>query len=287
MVTIPLPIGLNILPSIGRMFTDTMFHSAGLITGTKSTGERIGDMAGIFLDAFNPLGGGTFLQTLAPTVLDPLVAVAENKDAFGRPISREDMPSRPTPGYKRSREDDTMMGKLANGIAEAINLATFGTEHQKGQWSPTADDIKYIAGQISGGAVREVSKLKEFIANAMEGKETSSYKIPVVGRYMTDTTEKEAVAAQFYQNIKTMYGYKQEIQGRMKERQDVQEFLREKPEARLWAAAQTFENRNSELNKTRKEMVERGASPELIKRIDDTKTKIMNQFNELVRNAQR
>jgi len=287
LVTIPLPIGLNILPSIGRMFTDTMFHSAGLITGTKSTGERIGDMAGIFLDAFNPLGGGTFLQTLAPTVLDPLVAVAENKDAFGRPISREDMPSRPTPGYKRSREDDTMMGKLANGIAEAINLATFGTEHQKGQWSPTADDIKYIAGQISGGAVREASKLKEFIANAMEGKETSSYKIPVVGRYMTDTTEKEAVAAQFYQNIKTMYGYKQEIQGRMKERQDVQEFLREKPEARLWAAAQTFENRNSELNKTRKEMVERGASPELIKRIDDTKTKIMNQFNELVRNAQR
>ena len=283
-IMIPLPLGLNILPSLGRTISDAAFRSAGVITGTKSAGERVADVLGVFSDAFNPLGGGTFSQTLAPTIADPFLAVSQNKDAFGRPISREDMPSRPTPGYLRSRENASAAGNL---IAEALNRISGGTEFQKGQISPTADDLDYLAGQALGGAYREAKKGVETIKSGFTGEEQPLYKIPIVGKIVGNVNDPASVAAQFYQNIKTMYGYKQEIQGRMKERQDVQEFLREKPEARLWAAAQTFENRNSELNKTRKEMVERGASPELIKRIDDTKTKIMNQFNELVRNAQR
>ena len=127
----------------------------------------------------------------------------------------------------------------------------------------------------------------ETVKSGFTGEEQPLHKIPVAGKIVGDINDPASVAAQFYQNIKTMYGYKQEIQGRMKERQDVGEFLRETPEARLWSAAENFENRISELNKTRKEMIKREAAPELIKRIDDAKTRSMNQFNELVRRAQR
>ena len=283
-IMIPYPLGLNILPSLGRTISDAALRSAGVITGTKSAGERAADVLGVFSDAFNPLGGGTLIQTMTPTIADPFVAVAQNKDAFGRPISREDMPSRPTPGYLRSRENASAAGNL---IAEALNRISGGTEFQKGQISPTADDLDYLAGQALGGAYREAKKGVETVKSGFTGEEQPLHKIPVVGKMVGDINDPASVAAQFYQNIKTMYGYKQEIQGRMKERQDVGEFLRETPEARLWSAAENFENRISELNKTRKEMIKREAAPELIKRIDDTKTRAMNQFNELVRRAQR
>ena len=283
-IMIPLPLGLNILPSLGRTISDAALRSAGVITGTKSAGERAADVLGVFSDAFNPLGGGTLIQTMTPTIADPFVAVAQNKDAFGRPISREDMPSRPTPGYLRSRENASAAGNL---IAEALNRISGGTEFQKGQISPTADDLDYLAGQALGGAYREAKKGVETVKSGFTGEEQPLHKIPVAGKIVGDINDPASVAAQFYQNIKTMYGYKQEIQGRMKERQDVGEFLRETPEARLWSAAENFENRISELNKTRKEMIKREAAPELIKRIDDAKTRSMNQFNELVRRAQR
>ena len=283
-IMIPLPLGLNILPSLGRTISDAALRSAGVITGTKSAGERAADVLGVFSDAFNPLGGGTLIQTMTPTIADPFVAVAQNKDAFGRPISREDMPSRPTPGYLRSRENASAAGNL---IAEALNRISGGTEFQKGQISPTSDDLDYLAGQALGGAYREAKKGVETVKSGFTGEEQPLHKIPVVGKIVGDINDPASVAAQFYQNIKTMYGYKQEIQGRMKERQDVGEFLRETPEARLWSAAESFENRISELNKTRKEMIKREAAPELIKRIDDAKTRAMNQFNELVRRAQR
>ena len=283
-IMIPYPLGLNILPSLGRTISDAALRSAGVITGTKSAGERAADVLGVFSDAFNPLGGGTLIQTMTPTIADPFVAVAQNKDAFGRPISREDMPSRPTPGYLRSRENASAAGNL---IAEALNRISGGTEFQKGQISPTADDLDYLAGQALGGAYREAKKGVETVKSGFTGEEQPLHKIPVAGKIVGDINDPASVAAQFYQNIKTMYGYKQEIQGRMKERQDVGEFLRETPEARLWSAAENFENRISELNKTRKEMIKREAAPELIKRIDDTKTRAMNQFNELVRRAQR
>ena len=40
-------------------------------------------------DTFNPIGNaGMSLQTIAPTVIDPLAALSENKDWTGKPIKR-------------------------------------------------------------------------------------------------------------------------------------------------------------------------------------------------------
>jgi hypothetical protein len=73
------------------------------------------------------------------------------------------------------------------------------------------------------------------------------------------------------------------IKGRMERRENVSEYLKKNPEASLWRRANTLENEISKLNKTRRELVEKKAPPERIKRIDDQKTRMMKQFNDQVR----
>jgi phosphoribosylanthranilate isomerase len=61
------------------------------------------------------------MQTIAPTVLDPLAALEANKDAFGRPIYKEDRATNPTPGYLRSRENASeMSGWSDDALIDAV-----------------------------------------------------------------------------------------------------------------------------------------------------------------------
>jgi hypothetical protein len=110
--TIPYPLGYNVLPSSGRIVMEFMLH------GGKNPGKHVASLTSAILNSVNPLGSSGFAtQTLMPTVIDPLVALGENKDSFGRPISRKDRATAPTPGYSRSRETSTALGK---GIAEFL-----------------------------------------------------------------------------------------------------------------------------------------------------------------------
>ena len=90
-----------------------------------SSGRRA-DLAGAIASSFNPLGsGGLSTQTFAPTVLDPVVAVMENRSWTGGTIARQDMSGLdPTPGFTRGRAGAT---GLSTEIARWVNHLTFGT----------------------------------------------------------------------------------------------------------------------------------------------------------------
>jgi hypothetical protein len=86
-LTFPMPPGFSALAAIGRVMGEYAF------SGFKSPGKRFTQIAGIVFDTLNPLGSSDFAQTIAPTIFDPIVAVfTSNRDAFGRPIHREDKP---------------------------------------------------------------------------------------------------------------------------------------------------------------------------------------------------
>ena len=56
------------------------------MSGFKKPGKRVVDMLDLFADTFNPIGNaGMSMQTLAPTALDPLIALTENRDFTGKP----------------------------------------------------------------------------------------------------------------------------------------------------------------------------------------------------------
>lgn len=280
---IPMPLGLHLFPNIGRITTEWA------INDFKKPGQHVANLFGTAMDAFNPLGSSGFsMQTLAPSVADPFLALEANKDAFGRPIYKKDQATNPTPGYLRSREGATEISKL---LAEFLNYASGGTKYQKGTLfgpfsSPTGDEIDYLAGQFTGGVGREIMKVEQAITSQVTGEELPPYKVPIAGRFIGDAESKAADSQRFYANVTMLANFEQEIKGRRKNGENVAEFIAENPQARLWNLANTTENQISQLNKTRKELLEKNASKERIQQIENQKQIIMRRFNDKVKSLE-
>lgn len=271
--TIPYPLGYNIFPNIGRLMTE-------VVLGQKKPGTAITDLLGATIEAVNPLGGsGIGYQTFTPTVLKIPVQLAENKDAFGRPIFRADRANAPTPGYKRARET---AGEVSKFISKALNYMSFGTEHTKGKFSPTPEEIEYVFGQLTGGVGRETMKTAKMLSNLASGEETPSYGIPLVGRFYGDVGSNAAKTQRFFNNVVEMANHEQEITGRQKNRQSVSEYMKDHPEARLWQQANTVENQIAALKKERKALYERNAPESAIKQKNDQMIRLMDNFNKQV-----
>lgn len=274
-IAIPYPLGLHFLPNIGRIAVETGLHGEPV--------KHAANMASVIADSFNPLGGGNLsLQTIAPTVLDPAVALATNKDAFGKPISKEDRATAPTTGLSRSREQSTEINKA---VARAINYVTGGTEDTKGFLSPTADQLDFLAGQVTGGVGREAMKVTKVAKAAATGEtdQLASYDIPLAGRFYGDIKSPAANSQHFYDNVTRMAEYEATIKGMRQRKENVADFLNENPDARLWQQANNVENQISALNKQKKQWRETGRSDEQIKTLDDRKQAIMTRFNERVK----
>ena len=271
-LTIPYPLGLNILPNVGRITTEFV------LSGGKDAGKKVANLTGAFASSFSPIGSsGLSLQTALPTIADPFAALDANKDAFGRPIYKKDQATNPTPGYMRSRETASEISKQ---ISYFLNMASGGGKYSKGFLSPTADEIDYVAGQVTGGAGRELMKAEQSIKSAITGEELPSYRIPLAGRFYGETQSNAAESSRFYNNVTRMASHESEIKGRIKNKEPVAPYLKENPEARLWQMANTTENQINALNKQKKDFIERGLPKDRIKRIENQKAATMKRFND-------
>ena len=269
-IAIPMPLGFNLFPNLGRLTTEFV------MSGGKKPAEKSIDLISAVFNTFNPIGGSG-LQLVAPTVLDPVAAIATNVDSFGRPISKEDRKTAPTPGYTRSRESASTINKY---IAEFLNFASGGTKYQKGAISPTADQLDYLVGQATGGVGREVMKATGAIKALATGEELPSYKVPLVGKLYGNTDSPANIASKFYDNVTQLANYENEIKGRRKNRENVSEFLREHPEASLYQRANRLENQITQINRDKKELQERKAPQKQIDVLDKRKTMLMDKFNK-------
>jgi hypothetical protein len=277
-----MPLGFNIFPNVGRLAAEYMYVQAGGMKGRRNLATTISLISSSVVDAFNPLGSSTFLQTLSPTVLDPLVAAfGENKDAFGRPIYKEDKALAPTPGYKRSRDS---ANALFQGLAYGLNYITGGGEKGIGKFSPTADQLSYIAGQYTGGVGKLAVQTAEYVKGKATGTEMQPYQVPVLGKVYGDINTPAAVSGKFYDNITEMSKYENIVRG-MKGK-GVEEYYKENPEARLWRRANYVENEIARLKKEKKALMDRKSPDAQIKRKDEQIQKVMEAFNKEVTKRQ-
>jgi len=200
-IKIPMPHGFNLLVNLGRNFGDAAYH---LATGEHGKAAKNLYAATIGqLGALNPVGSaGNVVTDYLPAIADPFVSLAMNKDAFGRPIAKEDLnPANPTPGFTRAKEGASTTGRI---LAEGLNTLSGGNEDQKGFISPTPDQIDFVLGTIGGGVGREGMKALEFgwakIKDAA-GKEREvmpSQKMPLIGRLYGDAGEPSALRSKLF-----------------------------------------------------------------------------------------
>jgi hypothetical protein len=277
---IPMPLGLNVLPNVGRILTEYA------ISDRPDATKLMGKLFVTVLDAFNPLGSSGFVQTMMPTIVDPVIAVVTNEDAFGRPISRPDRATNPTPGYMRNRESSSA---FSQGMAYALNYMTGGGKYGIGAVSPTADQIDYLIAQYTGGVGREASKAVRYVSAKVTGEETPPYATPILGKLYGETTTPSAVTDKFYKNVTMLAEHEGTIKRMQADRVSTTEYRQENPEVRLISSANNLENQVSKLNRTKKELLAKEQTESVkaqIKRIDDQKARMMKNFNDRVKAAQ-
>ena len=279
---VPMPLGFNIFPNVGRIVAEYMMVQSGAMKGKRDLKKTITYIGSSILNSVNPLGSSTFAQTLAPTAIDPLIAAfAENKDAFGRPIAKEDQALAPTPGYTRSRDS---VNVLFQGLAYGLNYITGGGEKDIGLFSPTADQLSYITGQYTGGVGKLVVQTGEYIKGKVIGEEMQPYQVPIAGKLYGDINTPAAVSGKFYDNIIQMSKHEsiiKEMKGK-----GVTEYYKENPEAKLWQRANYVENQIAKIKKERKALKERDAPDAQLKRKDEQIKLIMEVFNKEVTKRQ-
>jgi GNAT superfamily N-acetyltransferase len=271
-LTWPMPLGLNILPNIGRTITEIM------LGGGKNAGKKLAHLFVAVLDSFNPFGSSeSVAQLISPTFADPIIALAENKDAFGRPIYKKDKDTAPTPGYTRAKDTASTFSKE---VSEFLNWVTLGDKDKKGGFSPTPDQIDYVIGQVTGGIGRELMKIDQSLRSLGTGEELPPYKIPIAGRFYGDAASQAAQSGKFYDSVTKLSQFENQIKGRMERGESYSSILRDNPEARLWRKANSVENEISALNKKKRDLVEKDAPKDQIKRIEEIKKRKMQQFNQ-------
>jgi hypothetical protein len=277
-IAIPMPLGYHVIPNMGRIPTEWA------MSGFKDTTRRIAQLVGIIAEAFNPIGSaGLSLQTIAPTVIDPLAALAENKDWTGKPIAKKDIDANhPTAGHTRAKDTATPWAKL---ISHAVNRATGGTDFKPGVASPTPDQIDYLIGQVTGGVGREIGKAAQVAGGAMSGEEVPLHKIPLVGRFVGTTEGQAAEASRFYDNLREIGAHKVEIEGLRKAGRsaDIAVYIKDNKEATLFVMADSVQRDVARMNKAKRELIAKDAPRERVKLIEDQITARMKLLNDRVR----
>lgn len=275
-ITIPMPLGLHILPNLGRIPTEFA------LTGFREPHKRISELVNVFTDAFNPVGNaGLSLQTIAPTIIDPVAALAENKDWTGKPIARKDFSAlNPTPGHTRSKDTASEFSKA---VSIGLNWLSGGTNYKPGLFSPTPDQIDYLIGQVAGGLGREAMKIEQTITSSFTGEELPTYKIPVLSRFYGSSEGQAAQGGAFYDNLREINQHEAEIKGRRKAGEPLGDYIRENPETRLIQYANKVERQVSTLRRRRRELIQKNATPDQVRALDARITHLMRSFNDRVR----
>lgn len=275
-ITIPMPLGFHAIPNIGRLSTEFA------LGGFKKPADYTTKLFSVFAEAFNPIGNaGMSLQTIAPTAIDPLAALAENRDWTGKPIYKEDFSKlSPTPGFTRFKDTASDPAKW---IAEAINTISGGNKYVAGTVSPTADQIDYLVGQITGGVGREAGKAQQSIKAAYTGEDLPPHKIPLVGRFYGSSENQSSQGNAFYSNLKRINEVEAELKGRHKDKLPLDEFKAENPEYRLVNMANIVQRSVSKQRKIKSDLIAHDAPREQVKAIDDRITSLMAGFNGRVK----
>lgn len=275
-ITIPMPLGFHAIPNIGRIATEFA------LSGFKDPGKRTIDMIAVVANAFNPIGSSGFsMQTIAPTSLDPLAALAENKDWTGKSIYKEDRSQlSPTPGFTRNKDTATYLSKT---IAEGFNSLTGGDKYEQGMFSPTADQLDYLIGQVTGGVGREASKAWQTGLAATTGEDLPTYKIPLAGRFYGDAGDQSSQGGRFYENLKRINVIEAGLKGRIKDGVATSEFKADNPDYLLIARANAAEKIIQALNRRKRAFIEADAPREKIKVVEDRITAEMKKFNDDVK----
>lgn len=184
-VTIPQPYGLNFFPNVGRKVSQLMFQK-GYHAPTAAL-----DILKIALNTYSPVGsGGSLLQTAAPTIADPFIQLAENKNFAGQPIRKEQMGFGPDkPEYQMGFKSSSMMSQL---ITEWLNNNSGGNSARPGMINLNPSVMDFAVASIFGGAGKTYTQALSLPAKLAADKEIEAREVPFVNIFLSAKPQQQA-----------------------------------------------------------------------------------------------
>ena len=137
-----MPYGWGVFKSTGGIAFDYM-------NGDIDEGEATARIFSSLDHSFNPLGGGTPLQTMSPTLFDPVVQIREGKDYKGDDLYPREWGYYETPDWSKTKRYTSEKYKKS---AKWMNDITGGNELEPGMVDISPETIKTWANFLGGGA---------------------------------------------------------------------------------------------------------------------------------------
>lgn len=255
-IKIPMPYLVNAAHNFGRNITK-------YIAGGQSFGEATSSIVRTIFETANPLGGAqSFANFAAPTIADPIIDIAINKDFTGSPIYKPENP------YSDSETVDSQRywnntSPAAVTIADWLHRLTGG----KGDYLPglvevTPETIEYWYQWLGGGAAATAQRMLEFglpeavggkniLGDFVTGEEVHINDVPFARRFAGNITTREDTA-KYFENREKYERIRKLVQQPIKEG-DRAAYIdlaqKYKPEYRVALQLQKLERQRAKLNR--------------------------------------
>lgn len=186
-VAIPMPYGLNVLPSIGRNMAASMF-------GQQTAKDGAANMIGNLLDAFNPLGGDrrSLPYHVVPTAMRPFVDVATNTTWTGRKIR----PEQEVFGSDVARAELYYAdnSKVIREISKFLNEISGGDRYKSGFLDfLTPGEIEHLLAQSTGGVGKTITRAADLVTKSKE--ELTLNTLPIMRRFINSSNDYQSYEA--------------------------------------------------------------------------------------------
>lgn len=183
-IKIPMPYLYNSFFVLGN---EAGSASYALAAGRRfRAGDGMGRAGSAILNSLNPLSAATLLQTLSPTITDPLVQVFENKAWHGGSL----MPEQSIFGVPKP--DSERFFKTVNpvfkGLAQGLNKSTGGDNVKPGMIDVSPETFEMLFETFTGSLGRFAKDTASLPATIM-ADDIPVRKVPFLRRVATETNE--------------------------------------------------------------------------------------------------
>ena len=211
-----------------------------------------------------------------------------NRDFTGRQISKERRnPGDVRPGATMARESTkkSPSGQVYIGISEAINTAMGGTDVTKGAWSPTPEELRYMATVVGGGVYRETERAINAAVLLARGEEVKPHQVPLGSRFAGEVDDEMSTMSRYYKNDERLNKFWSEFKAEAKDgnTERVEEMKRD-PRFAAAAMNNKIEQSITKLNKLAGENV---SDKEKYEALNKKRAELMKKVNEAVKEAEK
>ncbi|MFA5436451.1 MAG: LPD38 domain-containing protein, partial [Candidatus Neomarinimicrobiota bacterium] len=270
-VKIPMPYGYNIFFNLGDELAEMTHH---LLVGKEySPLQGMARLGSVFMNSFNPLSSATLLQTIMPTVGDPVAMVAENKTWYGGDLMPEKNP------FGIAKPDSERYWKSASfasrEIASRLNALTGGDKVKPGKIDVSPETLDLMVDTYTGSAGRFVKNTLMLPFKALEG-DLSSRNVPFIRTVFG--TQFEGTDANIYRrNADRVLTLKAQVKAAEGERRRQ---LMQSKEYRLVKITDAYEKRLKKLYSHLRLLESKGIKDERVDKIKEAIRKRQKRYNQ-------